>query len=250
MKVYIRTYKKQFSDDWIFAAYLGFKKREDPKKKSVYIYEDIDKVPFDKDIVLVTGVDESIYYLEKYGINVPSPLNVPNELNSYEFTNRSINVITMGEFMEDETIPIFVKPHSKYKEFDSGVLPRLSTKKILLYDVPHDRLVMTSSLIDFKSEYRCFVYNGKLEGIKHYQGDFKIFPDVNSINKMIEKFNSPFVAYTLDVGICEDIWNNSPSGQLNTVLVEAQDMWSIGNYGFNSDKYSAMLRDRWFQIIR
>jgi hypothetical protein len=245
MEVYIHQVDGQYSDDWLFAAYLGFKK----KGATIINFEDIDEVPFNNlNHVVVTGVDESIHYFQKYGVPVPKPFNIPDCLNDEYFLGRNVKVMSMGEFKNDKTLPVFVKPQGRYKEFSSGVLTKADTKRLALHDVPDESLVMTSSVVDFDSEYRCFVYNSKLVGIKHYQGDFSnLNIDFYKLLNMIKYFEvyAP-VAYSLDIGII----NHPVGGMSSMYLVEVQDMWSIGHYGLDIQNYSSMLRDRWFQIIR
>ena len=153
----------------------------------------------------------------------------------------------MAEFRKNNTYPIFVKPQGRVKQFSSGVLTNADTKRLILGDVPDESLVMTSTIVDMLSEYRCFVHRGKLVGIKHYQGDFKVFPDVNFVEEVIKDYKDAPISYTVDVAVIDKSYEH-PSKQ--TVLVECQDFFSIGNYGFDIQTYSSMLRDRWYQIVR
>ena len=85
-----------------------------------------------------------------------------------------------------------------------------------------------------------------MRGIQFYQGDFKILPDDEKIEEMIRSWKDCPVAYTLDVGVA-DIPRNR--GHNNTILVEVNDMWAIGSYGFDSKEYSLMCVRRMRQII-
>lgn len=83
-----------------------------------------------------------------------------------------------------------------------------------------------SEVIEIDSEWRAFVYKNKLVGLQNYSGDFKISPNIEKINQMIEH-SQPFqVAYTLDVGV------NSHG----TFIIEAHPMISVGLYGFADHK--------------
>lgn len=243
MKVYIQTINKEIPDDWVFAAYLGFKK----KGCDIKFFENINSVPFNNDNVVVAYIEDTIEFFKNNNISIPPPLNIPFNLNREEFLGRNIEITTMSKFREDGMYPIFVKPQGRVKEFSSGVLTNKDTKRLILHDVPDESLVMTSSVIDILSEYRCFVHNGILRGIKHYQGDFKIFPDIKFIEKIINVYKDAPISYTIDVGII-DLPYEHPDKR--TVLIECSDCWSIGHYGLDIQIYSTMLRDRWYEIIR
>ena len=68
------------------------------------------------------------------------------------------------------------------------------------------------------SEWRAFVYKGKLVGLQNYCGEFTKFPSVRQINAMISAYKSAPVAYTLDVGVTD----------LGTVVIEVHDFFSCG----------------------
>jgi hypothetical protein len=72
------------------------------------------------------------------------------------------------------------------------------------------------------SEYRTFIFRGRLVGINNYAGDFKIFPDVKKINEYIANFNK-YKSYTMDFAITE-------KGELK--LIEIHQFFSCGLYGF------------------
>lgn len=241
MEVYIQQLNGEHIDDWLFAAYLGFKK----KGADIKFFEDVNTVPDHKGVVVVAYIEDSIKYMEKNGITVPTPLNIPDELNFPRYLQRTIEVKSMKDFRLNHKLPIFVKPHSRVKEFSSGVLTREDTLRIALHDVPEETMVMTSSVVNMVSEYRCFVYKGELKDIKHYQGDFRVFPDSHKVEAMVRMYKNAPIAYSLDVGVIQSYGQGD-----ETVLVECNDMWSIGHYGLAIEDYSSMLRDRWFQIIR
>lgn len=246
MKVYIQQSQGQFQDDWVFDAYLGFSKLGADLK---YFDElDIDRIPClgGREMVVVTGVENTLEYFELNNIEAPKPFNIPEELMDSYFIgrNREIKIMTMGQFKASVDTPIFVKPHGRVKEFPSGVLTENASKDLILFDVTDDTMVMASTVVNMESEYRCFVYNGKLVGVKHYQGDFRLFPDLKVVEEAIKHFKSAPVAYTVDVAVVQTPYNAD-----ETVVIECQDLWAIGNYNFDCKLYAQMLRDRWFEIV-
>ncbi len=164
----------------------------------------------------------------------------------------------MSEFKKETTLPVFVKPHSKFKGFPSGVIRNASSRKELFnttYDnkpLDQDMIVMTSEVVDMLSEYRCFVKKGELVGIKHYQGDHTIFPKIEIIESAISDFRSAPYAYSLDFAVTRQTYTigGTFGVKRTTELIEAQDMWSIGPYGLSPDIYVSLLKTRWFEIFK
>lgn len=85
-----------------------------------------------------------------------------------------------------------------------------------------------------------------MNGIQWYAGDFKIFPDIAIIENMIKSYKSANVSYTLDVGVM----NYGNSSLTTTTLIEVNDMWAIGSYGFDGKKYVRMTIDRFQEIAK
>ena len=254
-KVYINTIFGQFPDEWAYAAWQGFKnKNNEFYDYEIHLFEnkDISNIPFSDNVIVVADIDLTRKYFKLHGINEPTPFNIPDSLNKPEYIGRNIKIMTAQEFIDDRTFPIFVKPHSKLKQFSSGVLSTQQLKRIEFNqnDVQSDDLVLTSNVVDILSEYRCFVRRGKVVGVKHYQGDFSVFPDLSILDKMIKDWKDAPLAYTLDIGVIEvDPGYHEPIEQ-KTILVEAQDMWSIGHYGLDCREYATCLQTRWMQLIK
>ncbi len=191
------------------AAHYGFK----ALGHKIVLYEEIEEVP--RSAIAVIGyIDDLQKFFEKTGVGKQIALNIPPELSDYGFVLREIGYCTMKEFRESAKLPIFLKPARYPKEFPAGVITKESSKKFFS-EVSDDTPVMTSEVVDILSEYRCYIRNGKLLGIKHYQGDVKVFPNPTMIQRMIDKFTKAPRGYSLDVGVLS-------SGP--TVLIEAQ-LW-------------------------
>jgi hypothetical protein len=100
---------------------------------------------------------------------------------------------------------------------------------------------MLSNVVNIVSEYRCYVIENKLVGIKHYLGDFKIFPNVDFIEETIKNYENQPIGYTIDFGVTD---------QNETILIEVNDGWSIGNYGLRDKIYAKLLLKRWIEISK
>lgn len=241
IKIYIHTFKNIPICDFIGSAYYGF----NDLGYEIKFFEDIDKVPVSKNNIVVSFVEDTIKYFKKLGIEEHKlkSLNVPECL--IEYTKRNISFIDMGTFKKmynDKTkLPIFIKPNGYAKRFSSGVIENFDTINLLLGDIEDSEPVMISNVINIISEYRCYVIEGKLVGIKHYLGDFKKFPDVDFIENVIQKYKNQPVGFTIDFGIMEN-------GE--TCLIEVNDGWSIGNYGLRDKIYAKLLLKRWLEILK
>lgn len=167
----------------------------------------------------------------KYDIRVP--------MNS----NREHKVITLGEAIDiaKSGQKIFVKPF-EIKLFTGMVLGEMGQFNV--GDVPNDTLVMSYDVFPspIRSEFRCYIHEGRVVDIKNYSGDLYCVPDKTYLEDIIKQNRDIFpVAYTIDIGVLE-------SGE--NVVVEYNDMWAIGNYGIPNYDYFRLLNQRYFEIVR
>jgi hypothetical protein len=284
MHIYLQKFGGEIANDNVFTAYLGFdhQKLRDSSIK-IHFFEDIDQVPIRKDEyglqpMVVGYIDDTIKYIQRCNKPVPYQLNIPDALRKEQYLGREIKFMTLGEFKKETKLPVFVKPDEYIKRFSSGIIKNQTSKKELFEKdsagdpLDEDQIVLTSDVVDMVSEYRCFMNwdsmtgKHKIIGIRHYQGDCTIFPDINSIKEMAEAYHNAPRAYGLDVAIIKKQVNDSMTNLLNsirkdrdmpekndyvykTVLVECQDMWSIGAYGLDPVIYANLLKKRWYEIF-
>jgi hypothetical protein len=159
-------------------------------------------------------------FLKKHYNLVPKPKNVPFELMDDKWTGRNVINGTEKDIIGEK----FVKSNDVIKSF---------TEICKIAPVGNYQI---SDLIDIESEWRAFVYKGKLVGLHNYSGEFDVFPNVNRIKQMISAYESQPIAYTLDVAIS----NN------NTVVIEVHDFFSCGLYGFSDHKILPYMFSNWF----
>jgi hypothetical protein len=239
MNIYYQKVGEDFFSLDVYNAYKGFDVR---REHNSFFYEDIMEVPANKHNMVVACIEDTVTFFDRLGITIPKPINIPDELNTTEFLRRKVEVKTLQEFYDswNGECPIFIKPYDKVKLFSGGVIKKAFSKE-QFYELPSDTKVMISNYIDMSSEYRCFVNRSKLVGLKHYNTDFTLFPDIKFIRQAIEAYKSAPISYSLDFSV-------SDTGE--TSVIEANDGWSLGSYGLDSETYSRFLIDRWLQIIR
>lgn len=238
-KIYIISKNNFPSTDWALWALLGFKE----KSADIVLFEDIMDVPLSNNIILVADIDYTHTYLTRMGIEPPKALNIPNELISY--AKRTIRYMTMGEFKKDTQLPVFIKGNNLAKEFSTifsaGVITKESSRRDFFNGVPDTFPVLVSDYVDIVSEWRGYVIDGKLMGIKHYLGDIRLFPDIKIVDEAINMYTTAPIGYSIDFGI-------TAGGE--TILIECNDGYSLGNYGLDPSIYSLLLAKRWRQIIQ
>jgi hypothetical protein len=171
--------------------------------------------------VPIGSVDFVVEYLQRmYGLN-PKPINVPEELFHYAgreiFNGNHMSLKNLGG-------EYFVKTNDYIKGFAEII--NCKTVGNNFPSIPEGSYQI-SQKINIDSEWRAFVYDGKLVGLQNYSGEFTKWPDVWIIKAMIERYKSAPIAYTLDVGINED------SG---TFVIECHLLMSTGLYGFSDHK--------------
>lgn len=238
-KVYIESLNNFPIADWGVYAYLGFKQGQ----TTCIFFEDVEEVPTSPYNIIVACIETTNKYLARWGMEPKKALNIPNELYKYKYLGRRVTYATMGEVRKESNIafPVFIKPNGRAKEFVAGVVKGYDMVPFFFKDVKDDVEVLLSTPVDFVSEYRTYVCEGKILGLYWYIGDNLIFPDPRIIQEMIKEYKSSPIAYSLDVGVTRE-------GK--TLLIECNDAWSLGNYGLECTKYAQMLAKRWRELMK
>lgn len=148
----------------------------------------------------------------------PKPLNIPKEL--WNFVKRDIVIDTVS----DKYVGWFRKSVDIIKHSDNGWLQDA--------DVSDNSLWLLSTPIpNILSEWRVFVFNGEVKGIKCYAGDEWILPDKTYIQSIVKSYDKS--VYTLDVAVYDDTELNGHKTTTGTDIIELHDFFSCGLYGFD-----------------
>ncbi len=193
--------------------------------------------------MIVGSVEATIEFFKLIDVTPPNYLGYPKSLQKY--LGRTIHTAEFQHLKVFE-FPYFIKPVFGVKRFTGCVIEKPSFLKSLKdYDNVDDTdLVYVSSMLDIQSEYRCFVHKGILKGMQYYSGDFRLHPNSTIVESMIKDYQESKeanVSYTLDVAVLKDG---------STVLIEVNDFWAIGSYGFDGKTYARMAIDRFYEIIK
>jgi ATP-grasp domain, R2K clade family 2 len=236
-KVFLQKENGEFVSPCTFDAFKLFKWLG--YETEFFEEKDLESLNLSKHTLVVGWVRVYLNALKILGVTIPEPIDYPDELESY--FDRKIFLSTMGwvrEQIHKKSNPFFVKPY----EQKSFLAFEAQGRDCLLFygHVPDSEKVWISDIKEFESEYRCFIHRGKLIGMKHYLGNFKIFPNISDIENMISLYQHSPLAYGLDVGIVKG----------KTILVEVNDSFALGNYGWYTTNYCSMLESRWLELTK
>lgn len=162
-----------------------------------------------------------------------TPMNVPAPL--FPFTGRKIANVSSPEGMDvfRNCGRVFIKSLSTIKYHGNGIVD--AGEDCTGYQV--------SELIDIVSEWRVFVFRGRIQHAANYAGDCLLFPDSERIREMVLALGDDApAAWTLDVGV-------TAGGE--TVVIECHRFFSCGLYGFNDHAaIPKMFSQTWHEMKR
>jgi hypothetical protein len=181
------------------------------------------------------------------GITPPSPLDIPPELDKY-IGKREKNSKVIR--LDSQTCRHVGDKLILYNTFQRcWHYKSLRKTKDEQRKIPYGQNVINPKFpcrikpwFTFASEWRVFVYNGRVEACQHYQGDPLVFPCRYTIRDMIKEYKSAPPAYTLDVGV---IYSGKRDTIIATLLIECHHFYGCGLYGFNSHIVLKMWADWW-----
>jgi len=219
MKFLIQTYDEKIKHDFSFALIESIEYQNWLRNDKSFEFLLTDGATLPNYIPIGSVEFVSKYIADYYGLT-PKPKNIPLELIGKNWTGR--NVINGTE--KDIVGKKFVKSNDIIKSFTEIC----NTAPIGNYQI--------SELIEIESEWRAFIYDGKLVGLQNYSGKFDVFPNVDKIKAMINAYKSQPIAFTLDVAIS----NN------DTIIIEVHDFFSCGLYGFSNKAILPFMFSKWF----
>lgn len=236
MKAYIQTTPAgDFFNVNAFIAEEGFRNLGWETIKYVNAAEITD---MDREAVVVGGIANVRKRLELLGFQrTTAEIDYPEELIPY--LGRKVWSTTLEAlFHGSESWDLFVKPKEETKKF-TGKVMRSYKDFTGMIDPENPTKIWCSELVDFKTEWRCFIRYGEILDIRRYKGDWDTKPDLAVIRRAIADFKSAPAAYALDFGI-------DAHGEMK--LVEVNDGHSLGTYGIGSISYAKFLSARWAEL--
>lgn len=202
-----------------------------------YGFGDVENLPdLGQETCVVGFIGDVWIALTRLGIARPSVLDYPVEL--LPWLGRKIELTTMREVRE-RAVPTFVKPVEN--KLFTGFVWKPDATRLKVASFEGDTPVWISEVVDFEAEYRCFILDRELVGVRLYRGDWAKALDRKVVESAVSEYRKGPRAYALDFGVTVE-------GQ--TLLVEANDSYALGNYGLPSVLYSRMIEARWEELTR
>lgn len=192
-------------------------------------YSDINNCYIHSNMIPIGSVEFVKNYIKFWFDKTPKPLNIPTELLLEKFTLRKVFNGTEKDINDN----CFIKSNNTIKGFTEFIYDKNK-------NIPKGNYQI-SEIIDIESEYRVFVFHDMIIGMKHYIGDYFLYPNSNLIKDMVLSWKSSPKAYTLDIGVTS---NNE------TVIIECHDFFSVGLYGFDDLKLPYMYSHWFYEYIK
>lgn len=211
-----RFYNWLHDDSRITLRYLNTIDIVEPS--DIYPPFDFKNYHYNQKFVPIGSVDFVNEFLAHFYGFVLKPTNVPEELFHYASreicngTEESFGKLNGKYFFKSNDL---IKGHQGY--YDTKIPAK----------IPDGNYQISEYITNILSEWRGFVYAGKLVGLQNYSGDFTKWPNMNVIRGMINLYKSAPIAYTLDIGISEN---------RGTFVIECHPFVSCGLYGMSEHK--------------
>lgn len=234
MTVWIEKFNNEFTDDWTYAAYLGFTQLG----HIIQPYHKVEKIHYKKGDIVVGNIQHIRFMANKLNFSLPD-MYIPKGLEKY--AGRRIYKSTIGEVLYriKNKEKVFIKPILA-KQFPAQVVESLPLITYVGQNYEDTMDCWVSEVVVFVSEYRLFLHNKQLIGCKHYWGDFKISLNWTIVEEALKSLESQPAGWCLDFGV-------TSTG--DTLLIESNDGYSIGNYGLDGLDYAKLLRERWYELV-
>lgn len=169
----------------------------------------------------------------------------PKSLEKYLERNIWVSSVRklLMESQYQEISQLFVKPKSQSKLFTGFVL-HSNDDLFKLAGLSKNTALYCSTCVSWVSEYRVFVNEGKIVGMKHYAGEENCLLDMSVVENAIqdlEDSSEKTAAYGIDFGVLHN-------GK--TALVEWNDGFALGSYQLEKKIYTDLLIARWEEILQ
>lgn len=232
MKAHIQT--DRYENYYNVNAYIandGFQTLGWETKKYFSVEEITDKDP---ESLIVGGIGNVRKRLKQLGLDRSlNEIDYPKELEKY--LGRRVWVSTIEEVFRNEiNWNVFVKPKKETKKFEGKVIKEF----IGLIDEDNPTEIWCSDIVNFITEWRCFIRYGEILDIRQYKGAWDSKLDLAIVKNAVKDFKSAPASYALDFGVD----NNSIK------LVEVNDGHSLGTYGISAINYAKFLSARWAEL--
>lgn len=202
------------------------------------------RLKFTKDDLVAGNITIMHNVFKQLGVEIPETHDYPDVLKPY--LKRKVWYGKLRDILrpieDGYADEFFIKPKERLKRFTGFVVKDMSS----LYrfgNISKNIEVWASEVVYWISEYRVYVVNGKVRGIKYYNGNPDVQLDLITVDNAIDDYEKSGLApkaYGIDFGVLD-------TGE--TALIEVNDGYSIGNYELDDKDYADLIETRWNEII-
>jgi len=195
----IKLYYQCVGDEPAFDFCWQAKRGTNESNIKVYGFENTWEVPNSPFNVIVGSVEVCSSWLTEAGFTVPDAININNFA---DFLSRKTEIIPFSD-LENQKYPLFIKPHSKIKAFTGFVANNYD--KALMYSENYKGDFCIQTPVNILSEYRLYISNDKILGMKHYLGNPLLFPNGEFIKKCGKHATQilDYHSFCLDFGVLD-----------------------------------------------
>lgn len=206
---------------------------------NIFHRHEFDELRLEKDDIVVAGISLTHRAFSRLGLSQPFLPAIPEALAP--FAGRRTWRSTIGEVRQrvGGGDPIFFKPAPSQPKLFAGLVANRVSDLVETASLDDAAPVDCSEVVSFRSEYRCFVLNSEVIGVRPYKGDPLLFPESRRIREAVAAWADAPAAWALDVGV---------TATNQTLLVEVNDSYALGSYGLPPARYAAMIEARWAEL--
>lgn len=203
------------------------------------------RIKFTKDDFVAGNITVMHNVFKQLGVKIPETHDYPDILKPY--LKRKIWSGKLRDILrpieDGYADEFFIKPKEQLKRFTGFVVKDISSL-YQLGNISKNIEVWASELVYWISEYRVYVINGKVRGIKYYIGNPDVQLDLITVDNAIDDYENSGLApkaYGIDFGVLD-------TGE--TALIEVNEGYSLGNYGLDDKDYTELVETRWNEIVQ
>lgn len=197
---------------------------------------------FPDETIVSGGVGTIREALQRAGRPIPENLDLPEVLKPWigrNYWKSTLAEIRMNVESGEVQKPVHVKPMFHHKKF-KGTIVREFRDLIPSASVDGDTPVLVQEVVSFVSEWRAYILRGQIVNVSNYLGDSLVFPDSQIMQAALDSFEMCPIAFGMDWGITADG---------DTLIVEVNDGFALGNYGVRLFEFTAMIEARWRELM-
>jgi len=162
-----------------------------------------------------------------------------------ELYGRDIKKMSFGELVWHNEFPYFLKLVGNSKEIDGTIIESAHDLNILLNNIPEldSKSFYVSNVVSFNAEYRLFIGNSTLYGMRRQKGFYKEHINKDSkdfITQIINKSNNIYCIVDIGFNYGTDEWQ----------IVEVNPPFSVDDYGLDINIYMIYCINAWINLTK